>query len=57
MIDQILGKTISMVKNQFHASAVGLDAVFTFPYETYGGILHGFTKYFNEDFKAAFYNF
>ncbi len=48
----ITGKNESVISKQLHAAVVSLDQV-----ETYGDLLHSFTKCSNEDFKAVFQHF
>ncbi len=45
-----------MITKQLPTTVVSLNEVDAFPDETYGEILHGFTKYSNNDFKAVFQN-
>ncbi len=52
-LTRIQGKTVSMITKQFHATVVSMDEVGALPDETYGDILHSFSKCSNEDFKAV----
>ncbi len=53
-LTHIQDKGISIINKQLHAAVVSQNKSGTFPDETYGDILHGFTKWINEDFKAVF---
>ncbi len=50
-LTQIQGKNVSVITKQLHTA---MDEVGTLPHETYGDILHGFTKCSNGDFKTVF---
>ncbi len=48
---------VSVITKCLHAAVVGLDEIGSFPDETYGDVLHSFTKCNNENFKAVFQHY